>query len=211
MFTLPVLPYDYVALEPIIDVETMHLHHDKHHALYVENLNKIIFQMQNDARLKNLTEMTIEKLIMNLNSIPDQYRTLIKNHGGGHLNHSLYWNAMGPTNKLKPINSSGRLIKSINLTFGSLNKFIELFSLKASSHFGSGWVWLVVNTNSLEIVDTNNQDNPLSDGKKPILLIDVWEHAYYLKYKNVRAEYIKNWWNVVNWESAEKLFELAMT
>jgi superoxide dismutase, Fe-Mn family len=211
MFNLPVLPYDYAALEPFIDTETMHLHHDKHHAAYVDNLNKVIFQMESDPSIKILVDMPIEKILVNLTTVPEQYRTLVKNHGGGHLNHSMFWNIMGPMNQIKSINQSGKLISRINSTFGNFDKFKELFSLKALSHFGSGWVWLIVNGNKLEIVNTNNQDNPLSEGKKPILLLDVWEHAYYLKYQNIRAEYIKNWWNVVNWESAEHLYESVMT
>lgn len=194
MFTLPDLPYAYNALEPYIDEETMHIHHDKHHAAYVKNLN--------DA-LAGLFEGTpVEELLTKLNDVSEAIRTKVKNNAGGHANHSLFWTVMSPT-KTAP---AGKLLEAINATFGSLEKFQEVFSAAAVNRFGSGWVWLVADSGKLAIVDTANQDSPVTNGKTPILALDVWEHAYYLKYRNMRADYIKAWWNVVNWTEVEKRY-----
>lgn len=198
MFTVPDLPYDYNALEPSIDEETMHLHHDKHHAAYVKNLNDAL------AGHDNLLSMDIEELIRNLDQVPEDIRTKVRNNGGGHLNHSLFWQIMGPNAGGEP---TGELAEAINATFGSFAEFKEKFAAAGTGRFGSGWVWLVKDGDSLAIMDTVNQDSPVSQGKTPILGLDVWEHAYYLKYQNRRPEYIENWWNVVNWEKVSELFE----
>lgn len=182
MFTLPDLPYAYDALEPYIDKATMKVHHDGHHATYVKNLNDLVKE-----------EKSLEELINDPNP-------KIKNNAGGVLNHNFFWEIMSPSSA-KP---SGSLAEAINKSFGSLDEFIKQFSDKAIAHFGSGWAWLVANNSQLEIIDTNNQDSPLSLGKKPVIGLDVWEHAYYLKYQNKRAEYVKNWWNVVNWAKVEE-------
>ncbi len=196
MFTLPDLPYAYNALEPYIDEATMHIHHDKHHATYVKNLN--------DALAGSFDGISVEELLTKLNDVPEVIRTKVKNNAGGHANHSLYWQIMAPKAGGKP---TGNLAAAIDATFGSFEKFQELFSAAALNHFGSGWAWLVSENRKLTIIDTSNQDSPLTDGKTPILTIDVWEHAYYLKYQNMRVEYIKAWWNVVNWAEVSKRFQ----
>ena len=185
MFTLPPLPYDYSALEPFIDEETMRIHHDKHHGGYVDNLNKLA------PEAKNLEELL---------SFSDQK---IKNNAGGHFNHSLFWTVMAPDPQKEP---SGKLLELINSTFGDFPVFKEKFTAAGMGRFGSGWAWLTLDKGKLIIVDTPNQDNPLAEGKTPILGLDVWEHAHYLRYKNVRADYIAAWWNVVNWKEVEKRF-----
>jgi Fe-Mn family superoxide dismutase len=198
MFTLPDLPYPYSALEPYIDEETMKIHHDKHHAAYVQNLN--------DA-LKDFPELVGKEpgeLIADLEAIPEGIRTKVRNHGGGHVNHSLFWSIMSPA---KTGLKEGNLLESLNKTFGNFETFQEKFSASAMARFGSGWAWLVKTDTGLEILDTPNQDSPLSSGKAPILALDVWEHAYYLKYQNRRADYVKAWWNVVDWPQAERLFK----
>lgn len=201
MFTLPDLPYDYSALEPYIDEETMKLHHDKHHQTYVDNLNKFL------EGHEDLLSMDIEELIQNLDKVPEDVRQKVRNNGGGHANHSMFWKVMAPNSGGVP---TGELVEAINSAFGSFAEFQTKFESAGTGRFGSGWVWLVVNDGKLEILDTPNQDSPLMEGKgTPILCLDVWEHAYYLKYKNVRADYIKNWWNVVNWSEVQKLFEAA--
>ncbi len=200
MFTLPELPYGYDALEPYIDETTMHIHHDKHHATYVKNLNDFL------AGHEDLLNMPIEQLVTSLSSVPEDIRQKVRNNAGGHYNHSLFWNMMSP-DKTEP---SEALQKEIDKTFSSMDGFKEKFAAAATARFGSGWAWLVVNNGSLEIMDTPNQDSPLMDGKKPILGIDVWEHAYYLKYQNRRPEYIQAFFNVVNWKEVETLFEKAM-
>lgn len=201
MFSLPDLPYDYSALEPYIDTETMHIHHDKHHAAYVKNLNDAL-----DGH-DDLLSMDINELIKNLDKVPEDIRQKVKNNGGGHANHSMYWEIMcAPADSGKP---SGALEKALNNSFGDFPTFQEKFSAAALARFGSGWAWLVREDEKLSITDTANQDSPVNDGKNPILLIDVWEHAYYLKYKNMRADYIKAWWNVINWKKVEELFEKA--
>lgn len=193
MFTLPELSYAYNALEPYIDERTMQIHHDKHHATYVKNLN--------DALAGAFDTVSVEELLTKLNEVPDATRTKVKNNAGGHANHSLFWTMMGPKMGGKP---TGHIATAIDTTFGSFDQFAEKFNASALGHFGSGWAWLVADHGKLAIVDTANQDSPVTDGKTPILALDVWEHAYYLKYQNMRADYIKAWWNVVNWTEVEK-------
>ena len=197
MFTLPELPYAYTALAPYIDEATMHVHHDKHHATYVKNLNDVL------AGQDALLALSVETLLADLSRVPEAIRIKVKNNAGGHANHSLFWEVMAPHVGGVP---TGAILTAINATFGSFEKFQEQFSAVALNHFGSGWAWLVSDHGKLAIIDTANQDSPLSDGKTPILTIDVWEHAYYLKYQNMRVEYIKAWWNVVNWVEVEKRF-----
>lgn len=196
MFTLPDLPYPYNALEPYIDERTMQIHHDKHHAAYVKNLNDALPD----------TSLTIEELLKNLDQVPEAVRTKVRNNGGGHANHSLFWQVMSanPAGALRP--PRGDLGKAIDASFGSFGKFQEQFSSAALNRFGSGWVWLTVEDGRLKIEDSANQDSPIMDGRTPILGLDVWEHAYYLKYQNMRADYIKQWWNVVNWQEVERRF-----
>ena len=202
MFILPELPYAYNALEPYIDERTMQIHHDKHHAAYVKNLNDALVGQD------TLLAMPVEKLIAGLSQVPEAVRTKVRNNGGGHANHSLFWEIMAPFVAGAPQGKpSGELKKAMDATFGSLEKFQEIFSAAALNRFGSGWAWLVHDGGKLTIVDTPNQDSPLMDGKTPILGLDVWEHAYYLKYQNMRADYIKAWWSVVNWASVEKRFK----
>lgn len=199
-YQLPELPYAYDALEPYIDTETMHLHHDKHHQTYVNNLNAAI------EKHPELGEKTVEELIADLNSVPADIRTAVQNNGGGHANHSLFWQVMAPNAGGEP---TGALKEAIDQKFGSFDQFKEEFSKAAIGRFGSGWAWLVVNNGELEVTSTLNQDSPLSEGKTPILGLDVWEHAYYKKYSNVRPDYVKAFWNVVNWEEVIKRYEAA--
>ena len=194
-YTLPDLPYEYDALEPYIDVETMHLHHDKHHNTYVTNLNAAI------EKHPELAEQTIEELVTHLNDVPEDIRTAVRNNGGGHANHSFFWKIMAPNAGGEP---TGKIKTAIEETFGSFEKMKEEFKTAATGRFGSGWAWLVWNNGKLEITSTANQDSPLTDGKTPIIGLDVWEHAYYLKYKNVRPDYIAAFWDVVNWEQANQ-------
>ncbi|MGL9728832.1 superoxide dismutase [Enterococcus sp. DIV0756] len=194
-YTLPDLPYDYEALEPYIDVETMHLHHDKHHNTYVTNLNAAI------EKYPELGEQSVEELVTNLNEIPEDIRTAVRNNGGGHANHSFFWKIMAPNAGGEP---TGAIKDAIDQAFGSFEKMKEEFKNAATGRFGSGWAWLVLNNGKLEITSTANQDNPLTDGKTPIIGLDVWEHAYYLKYKNVRPDYIAAFWDVVNWDQANE-------
>src|SRR3989304_2237796 len=201
MFELPKLTYDYAALEPYIDEKTMQIHHTKHHASYVQNLNDAL--KGHDELLK---EATLEELLGDIEKIPEEIRTKIRNHGGGHLNHTLFWQILSPKAKKEP---SGDLEAQIKKVFGGLPTFKERFSLSAMSRFGSGWAWLAVKKGKLQIMDLPNQDTPLMEGYKPILALDLWEHAYYLKYQNRRADYIESWWNVVNWEEVERRFVLA--
>ena len=203
---LPPLPYPKEALEPHIDAQTMEIHHGKHHAAYVANLNKAI---AGNAALEN---KPIEALISDLSAVPENIRGAVRNNGGGHANHSLFWKLMGPKTGGSP---SGQLGDDIKAAFGSFEAFKEKFEAAGLGRFGSGWVWLVVNAGKLEIVSTANQDNPIM-GKaiagcegKPVLGCDVWEHAYYLKYQNRRADYLKGWWNAVNWSEAAKNYDAA--
>ena len=193
---LPPLPYAYEALEPHIDSETMHLHHDKHHATYVNSLNAAL------EKHPDLFAKSAEDLLRGLNSVPEDIRTAVRNHGGGHLNHTMFWQIMGPKAGGEPTGALGDEIKK---TFGSFDEFKTKFNDAGTKQFGSGWVWLVRgNDSKLQIISTPNQDSPLLQGLWPIMGNDVWEHAYYLKYKNVRADYLKAWWNVVNWKEIEK-------
>ena len=197
-FELPKLPYAYDALEPHIDKETMEIHHTKHHNTYVTKLNDAV-------KGTDLESKSIEDIIKNLNSVPDDIRTAVQNNGGGHYNHSLFWEMLTP-NASEP---SGEVVDAISSTFGSLDKFKEEFAAAAAGRFGSGWAWLVVDNGELSIVSTPNQDNPLSEGKIPVLGLDVWEHAYYLKYQNKRQDYISAFWNVVNWDKVNELYQAA--
>ena len=194
-YTLPDLPYGYDALEPYIDVETMHLHHDKHHNTYVTNLNAAI------EKYPELGEQSIEELVTNLNEVPEDIRTAVRNNGGGHANHSFFWKIMAPNAGGEP---TGAIKEAIDQAFGSFEKMKEEFKTAATGRFGSGWAWLVLNNGKLEITSTANQDSPLTDGKTPSIGLDVWEHAYYLKYKNVRPDYIAAFWDVVNWDQANE-------
>ena len=197
-YQLPNLPYVYNALEPYISEEIMTLHHTKHHAGYVNNLNAALEPYQ------ELASKSIEYLLMNLHEIPEPVREAVKNNGGGHFNHSLFWTIMSPKGRGEP---SGALAEEIKKYFGGFEKFKAAFNDAGAKRFGSGWVWLVKNKSGvLEIMSTANQDNPMSDGHTPIMGNDVWEHAYYLQYKNVRADYLKAWWSVVNWEEINKRF-----
>ncbi len=193
--TLPELPYGYDALEPFIDTATMEIHHTKHHQAYINNLNEAI---RGNKALKTLT---VEQLISHLEEIPESIRTTVRNHGGGHANHRFFWTLLK-----KDVRPKGPVLQAINKRFGDLDAFRDQFTKAAGSHFGSGWAWLVVSNGNLEIMTTANQDSPLSLGKKPILGIDVWEHAYYLLYQNRRPEYVKAFFNVINWETVNELF-----
>ncbi|KNY26244.1 superoxide dismutase [Pseudobacteroides cellulosolvens] len=199
--TLPELPYSYDALEPYVDKETMTIHHTKHHAAYVNNLN---------AALENypeLQEKTLHELLTSLDSLPQDVYWAVRNNGGGHYNHTLFWNTMGQSHGSDP---EGELREKLDEAFGSLDSFKELFAKAAMQRFGSGWAWLVKDNNGkLSVVSTANQDTPLSDGLKPLLGLDVWEHAYYLKYNNRRADYVDAWWSVVNWQIVAKRYEEA--
>ncbi|HLR08019.1 MAG TPA: superoxide dismutase [Bacillota bacterium] len=199
-FELPELPYAYDALEPHIDKETMNIHHTKHHNTYVTKLNDAI---EGHADLES---KSLEDLVSNLEAVPEDIRTAVRNNGGGHANHSLFWKVMSPNGGGEP---KGELADKINSTFGSFEKFKEEFETAAKGRFGSGWAWLVVNNGELEVMSTPNQDSPLMEGKTPILGLDVWEHAYYLKYQNRRPDYISAFWNVVNWDEVEKNYNEA--
>jgi len=189
---LPKLPYAYDALEPHIDKETMTLHHDKHHQAYVTNLNAAI------EKHPELASKSAEELIRNLSGVPEDIRTAVRNNGGGHVNHTMFWNIMKPGGGGAP---TGRIGEAIASTFGDFEAFKKLFNETGTKQFGSGWVWLVrTSAGKLEVASTPNQDNPMSSGGKPIFGNDVWEHAYYLKYNNRRPEYLQAWWNVVNWD-----------
>jgi superoxide dismutase, Fe-Mn family len=205
-YELPPLPYPNDALEPHIDAKTMEIHHDKHHGAYVTNVNKAL------AGKADLERLGVEELIANLKKVPEEVRTVVRNNGGGHANHSMFWRTLGPKAGGAP---TGRLADDIKATFGSFDAFKEKFEGAGMGRFGSGWAWLVVNRGKLEIVSTANQDNPLMGKEicgaegKPVLGCDVWEHAYYLKYQNRRAEYLKAFWNVVNWAEVAKYYEAA--
>lgn len=195
-YTLPDLPYDYNALEPHIDAQTMEIHHSKHHAGYVKKLNSAIDGTE-------FSEMQVEELLAKLDQLPENIRTAVRNNGGGHANHSLFWTILSPNGGDGP---QGELSDAIDKAFGSFEKFKEEFSNAAALRFGSGWAWLVADNNSLKITSTPNQDSPLSEGKIPILGLDVWEHAYYLHYQNRRPEYIDAFWHIINWNEVARRF-----
>jgi Fe-Mn family superoxide dismutase len=196
-FTLPSLPYGFDALEPHIDTQTMQIHHGKHHQTYVNNLNTAI------EKAPELANKTIEELMRAIESVPESVRTAVRNNGGGHWNHSMFWQIMGPNAGGEP---SGKVADAIKSSFGGFDKFKEQWSAAGVGRFGSGWVWLLNDGGKLSIASTPNQDNPLMEGKTPILGLDVWEHAYYLRYQNRRPDYISAWWNVVNWDEVGKRF-----
>lgn len=197
-FELPSLPYAFEALEPHIDATTMQIHHGKHHATYVAKLNEAI------VKHPEIQDMELSRMLANLQDVPEDIRGAVRNHGGGHLNHSLFWTMMGPDAGGDP---SGNLAQKISEQWGGGDAFRGEFEQKAATLFGSGWVWLVKNEQGeLQIIQTMNQDTPISMRLLPIIGIDVWEHAYYLKYRNVRADYVKAWWNVVDWKKAEERF-----
>ncbi len=196
-FTLPDLPYAFDALEPYIDARTMEIHHDKHHGGYVSKLNAAL------EKAPALQGKRVEEILRSLDGVPEEVRTAVRNNGGGHLNHSLFWKLMAPKAGGKP---EGELLQELEKTFGSFERFKEAFTTAAGGLFGSGWAWLVVDNGRLEVTTTPNQDNPVMRGQRPVLGLDVWEHAYYLKYQNRRPEYIAAFWSVVNWpQAAENL------
>ncbi len=200
-FELPALPYAYDALEPYIDARTMEIHHTKHHQGYVNKLNAAL------EKHPELQGVALEDLLRNIASVPEDIRTAVRNNGGGHANHSLFWTIMSPNGGGAP---SGELAAAIDAAFGSFDAFKDAFSQAAATRFGSGWAWLVVDGfGNLKVYSTPNQDSPYMDGFTPILGLDVWEHAYYLKYQNRRPEYIQNWWNVVNWEEVARRYAAA--
>ncbi|GAB2699877.1 superoxide dismutase [Paenibacillus thermoaerophilus] len=199
---LPPLPYPNNALEPYIDEQTMMIHHDRHHNTYVTNLNAALDQYP------ELHEKSLEDLLSDLNAVPEAIRTAVRNNGGGHANHTLFWEIIGPNGGGAP---TGALAQAIDAQFGSFDKFKEEFTKAATTRFGSGWAWLVVDgSGKLAVTSTPNQDSPIMEGQKPIIGLDVWEHAYYLKYQNKRPDYIAAFWNVVNWEAAGKRYEAAV-
>ncbi len=200
---LPKLPYDYDALEPYIDARTMEIHHGKHHQAYVIKLNDAL------DKYPELYEKSLEELMLNLDSIPKDIRAAVRNNAGGHLNHSFFWKVMKPISDGSGDEPSGKLVEAISASFSDFQKFKEEFSKTAVGFFGSGWVWLVCDKNGkTAITTTPDHLTPIMKNQKPLLVLDVWEHAYYLKYQNRRPEYIEAWWNVVNWEEAEKNFQL---
>ncbi|MDR0297682.1 MAG: superoxide dismutase [Streptococcaceae bacterium] len=196
-FTLPELPYAYEALEPYIDAETMHLHHDKHHNTYVTNLNAAL------DKHPELADKSLEELLTTLSALPEDIRTAVRNNGGGHLNHSQFWNWLAPNAGGAP---TGAIASAIDGAFGSFDAFKAAFKTAATGRFGSGWAFLVKEGDTLKIVSTANQDAPISDGLTPVLGLDVWEHAYYLSYRNVRPDYIDAFWNLVNWDYVNELY-----
>jgi Fe-Mn family superoxide dismutase len=200
-FTLPDLPYAFDALEPNIDAQTMQIHHDKHHKAYVDNLN---------AALEKHPEFDVgddvDALIRRLDSVPEDIRTAVRNNGGGHSNHSMFWQIMGPDGGREP---SGALAEAIDEAFGGLDGLKEKVNNAGKGRFGSGWAWVVWDNGRLAVTDTANQDSPLMNGQYPILGVDVWEHAYYLKYQNRRPDYLAAWWNTVNWDEVARRFERA--
>ena len=200
MFTLPKLNFEYDELAPYISADIQLLHHTKHHQTYVDNLNKAL------EKYPEWQEKSIEEIIIALDQLPEDIKTMVRNNGGGHLNHSMFWEMMAPKNDAKP---TGTLLHEIQHSFGDLKTFQEQFAQNALKIFGSGWQWLVVDEGELKLISTPNQDSPLTDGKTPILGLDVWEHAYYLQYYNKRADYIEAWWNIVNWEEVAKRLDSA--
>jgi superoxide dismutase, Fe-Mn family len=198
-YEVPPLPYDYGALEPHIDEQTMRVHHDKHHQAYVDNANKAL-------EATEWADKPVEEVLQNLGSLPEDKQAAVRNNAGGHYNHSLFWEIMGPGGGGEP---SGALADAISSTFGGVDELKAQVNDAGVKRFGSGWTWLVADVGNLAITSTPNQDSPLSDGQTPILGIDVWEHAYYLKYQNRRPDYLEAWWNVVNWDAVQARFESA--
>ncbi|MGI2326573.1 superoxide dismutase [Planococcus sp. YIM B11945] len=199
-YELPELPYAYDALEPHIDKETMNIHHTKHHNTYVTNVNAAL------EGHEELASKSVEELISDLSSVPEAIRTAVRNNGGGHANHSLFWQLLSPNGGGNP---TGALAEAIDSKFGSFDEFKAKFENAGKTRFGSGWAWLIVNNGDLEVTSTANQDSPLMDGQTPILGVDVWEHAYYLQYQNRRPDYLAAFWSVVNWEEVSRRFEAA--
>ncbi|HET8846151.1 MAG TPA: superoxide dismutase [Ktedonobacteraceae bacterium] len=200
-FELPPLPYDFNALEPYIDAQTMQIHHDRHHGTYVTNLN-------NAVNGTAVADWSLDQLISRLNEVPENIRTAVRNNGGGHFNHSMFWQIMAPNAGGAP---SGALADAINSAFGSFDQLKAAFNDAGTKRFGSGWAWLVLdNSGKLQVVSTANQDNPLTDGFYPVMGNDVWEHAYYLKYQNKRPDYLAAWWNVVNWDAVAKRYQQGL-
>ena len=199
-YDVPDLPYDYGALEPHIDAQTMQIHHDKHHATYVSKLNDAV-KDHPDLQNKN-----VEDLLRGIDSVPEAIRTAVRNHGGGHANHTLFWQVMGPNGGGTP---SGNLASALDRDLGGFQAFKEKLTNAAANQFGSGWGWLVASGGKLEVIARPNQDSPLMEGKTPLLGVDVWEHAYYLKYQNRRPDYLAAWWNTIDWQAVEKLFGKA--
>ena len=197
-FELPALPYAYDALEPVIDADTMRFHHDKHHATYVANLNKAL-----EAH-PELFERSVEFLIAHLNHLPEDIKGAVRNNGGGTYNHTLFWEMMAPEGQTA---FAGPVADKIKETFGSYEEFKKQFAAAAAGRFGSGWAWLVADGDKLEILSTANQDNPLTEGKRPLLCLDVWEHAYYLKYQNRRVDYINDWFRIINWDFVNEQYK----
>ena len=198
-FEVPPLPYDYDALEPHIDEETMRLHHDKHHQAYVDNANKALEGTE-------WADRPVEEVLQSLDALPEDIRMAVRNNAGGHANHSFFWEIMSPAGGAEP---EGELAEAINSSFGGVQQLAEQVNDAGVKRFGSGWAWLVVDGDSLAVTSTPNQDSPLTEGKTPILGIDVWEHAYYLKYQNRRPEYLKAWWNVANWQEIARRYGTA--
>jgi Fe-Mn family superoxide dismutase len=198
-FEVPALPYDYAALEPHIDEQTMRVHHDKHHQAYVDNANKALEGSE-------WADRPVEEVLQSLDSLPEDIRTAVRNNAGGHANHSMFWELMSPDGGGEP---DGPLADAINTAFGSTSQLAEQVNDAGVKRFGSGWSWLVVDGGALAVTSTANQDSPITDGKTPILGIDVWEHAYYLKYQNRRPDYLAAWWNVVNWPEVARRYEAA--
>lgn len=197
-FELPPLPYDYNALEPYIDEQTMHLHHDKHHQTYVTNLNNAL------GNQGQLASLSVEDLLRHINEVPDNIRTAVRNNAGGHTNHTMFWQIMKPNGGGEP---TGALASAIQSTFGSFDQFKAAFNDAGVKRFGSGWAWLALDqSGKLQVISTANQDSPLMDGLYPVMGNDVWEHAYYLKYQNRRPDYLAAWWNVVNWDEIARRY-----
>ena len=199
-YQLPALPYAFDALEPHIDAKTMEIHHDKHHATYVNKLNEAL------ANHPDLQGKSVEDLLRGFDQVPEPVRGAVRNHGGGHANHSLFWEVMGPNAGGNP---SGELADALQQAFGSFESFKEKLTNAAANQFGSGWGWLVVSGGKLDVVARPNQDSPLMEGKTPVLGVDVWEHAYYLKYQNRRPDYLSAWWNTVNWPAVSQRYSAA--
>jgi Fe-Mn family superoxide dismutase len=199
-YSLPDLPYDYSALEPHIDAKTMEIHHTKHHQTYVDKLNAAI-EGKDGLQYDN-----VDELLRNFDSVPEDVKGPVRNHGGGHSNHTLFWSIMGPDGGGEP---TGEVASGIDGAFGSFKEFQEKFTSAATLHFGSGWAWLVSDGGKLDVISLPNQDSPLMTGKTPLLGLDVWEHAYYLKYQNKRPDYIEAWWNVVNWDAVNQRLNAA--